>query len=50
MLRWFLDPNKIRREDKELDKAIDILADGFANGLKHDTLVRGPVVLGKSKL
>ena len=45
MLRWFLDPNKTRRQDKKLDKTIDLLAKGFANGLKHDTLVKDPIVL-----
>lgn len=45
MLRWFLDPHKNRRQDKKLDRAIDLLAKGFVNGLKHDTLMKKPISL-----
>ena len=45
MLHWFFDPDSSRREDKMLKKAIDLLADGLVNGLKHDAIVRGSIVL-----
>ncbi len=49
MLRWVFDPVSVFNSGKELDKALDILAKGFANGLKHDTLVRDPIILENPK-
>ena len=45
MLRWLFDPDSVFHEHERLNKAIDLLRDGLANGLKHDTLIRDPITL-----
>ena len=45
MLHWIFDPEAQYQQNSGLEKAIKLLAKGLANGLKHDTLVRYPIVL-----
>lgn len=45
MLRWIFDPEDVYHEHENLNKAIDLLREGLANGLKHDTLIREPISL-----
>ena len=45
MLRWVFDPDNDFHDHEELNKVIDLLRQGLANGLKHDTLIRQPISL-----
>ncbi len=50
MLRWLFDPDNVFHEHERLNKAIELLRQGLANGLKHDTLIRKPIRLNNPYL
>ncbi|MYE27069.1 MAG: hypothetical protein F4X87_07590 [Chloroflexi bacterium] len=47
MLSWLFDLDSVshKHEHEKLKNAIDLLCNGLANGLKHDTLMRKPITL-----
>ena len=49
MLHWTFHPYKAGANKEELHNMIKLLSKNLANGLKHDTLVRDPIILENPK-
>ena len=45
MLRWMFGPYIGGVSESEQSRLIRLIANGFANGLKHDTFIREPIIL-----